>query len=111
MVEFNSESPSFIAALDTHLKTLVGETGYEWYRDDIEAIKTFVEQWMRELLDNCRGIPFRPPSNGKESVHASHETGTDQVDNASSDLGHSSDPVNYATHYSEVLGGNQDVST
>ncbi|KAK0623932.1 hypothetical protein B0T14DRAFT_191335 [Immersiella caudata] len=111
LVEFNAEAPSFIAALDTHLKTLVGETAYEWYRDDVEAIKTFVEQWMRELLDNCRGIPLRPPNNGQDSVHAPHEAGTNRVNNASTGLNHSSGPAEYGTQDFENLEGDQDAFT
>jgi hypothetical protein len=111
LVEFNAESPSFLAALDTHLQTLVGETAYEWYKDDIETIKTFVEQWMRELLDNCRGIPFRPPNNGQDNTSVPYQGQTEEVNDTANTQGHSLDPTNISTENMQTLLTDQDTTT
>ncbi|KAK0750202.1 hypothetical protein B0T18DRAFT_123501 [Schizothecium vesticola] len=59
MLEFDVQLPSFIAAFDAHVKKLFGELVNHSFRQQIEGIKKFVQQWMRELLDKCREIPSR----------------------------------------------------
>ncbi|KAK0613303.1 hypothetical protein B0T14DRAFT_525990 [Immersiella caudata] len=58
LVEFYAERPSFIRALDAQLKDLLGDMVYDRFRAKVDAIKTFVQQWMEELLlEKCRKIP------------------------------------------------------
>ncbi|KAK4443270.1 hypothetical protein QBC34DRAFT_443509 [Podospora aff. communis PSN243] len=96
LVEFNAESPSFLAALDTHLKDLVGELAYEGYKNEVETIKTFVVQWMRELLDNCRRIPSRLPNiehNRQDNAHVPHQGQPEKVQNTVNKQGRSRAPT------------------
>lgn len=59
MLEFDVQLPSFITAFDAHVKKLFGDLVNHSFRQHIESIKKFVQQWMRELLDKCREIPSR----------------------------------------------------
>jgi len=83
-VEFETQLPPFVTALEAQLKGLLGDIVYPMFRQEVGIINTFVQKWMRELFEQCRAIPFQHP-NPEVPVASAHQIRATQVNNMVTD--------------------------